>query len=857
VHHTGFRTEADRYRLEEETGAGGMGTIYRAYDRRAQGWVALKVLHRSEGRALDRFRQEAALLAELAHPAIVRYVDHGVSQNGEPYLVMEWLEGGSLEDHLQKGPVGLLEVARLARRVLEALAVAHRRGIVHRDIKPANLFLPAGDLAQVKVLDFGIARRMLGSRRITLTGATLGTPMYMSPEQARAMPNIDARSDLFSLGCVLFECATGKPPFIAESGVAVLAKICLEELDVRGRCRTAPAPFVALLEKMLVKDPVQRTPCAAALAEELGQVIDDLQRMGFPDPDPSELRRRATGPVVIADEQRVLSAILVCRPVGAAAVDTPAPPAGGTWDLPPAPDQPAVDVFDEAGYEAVQAIIHPFGARVDRFLGGSMLITLAGRGTASDRAAQAARCALRLKALLPWAVLAVSTGRAQEGGELPMGEVIDWAARLLAGERPGAVCLDADTAELLEGRFGVGGAAKRYLLFARGLPEPPRTVLGKELPCVGRDRELGTLEALWEECTRQSAARAVLVTAPAGGGKSRVRRELLERLQSRGLPFTHLVGRAAQAPFGLLAPALRGAAGLSGGEAADIARRRLQAQLGRHLSPEDAARVVPLLTAMAGVGFAEAPPAAGVEEMAAAWRTWLEAECTARPVLLVLDDLQWADPTSLRLVDQSLRGMRARPFMVLAFARPEIDQTLVSGWCEGQVNRIALAPLTSKACQKLARRALGNLGAEKAAFIVDRADGNPLLVEELLRAVAAGADIRGGDRPPTPLEMVQARLEALSPPVQQVLRVAAGLGESFRASALGAALGAEAAQGLPLDAALATLVEREVIFTRPTAAGPEYVFRHALLREAAARARAASLSPEPSTDEGPQTDASG
>src|SRR3954451_16772212 len=102
-----------------------------------------------------------------------------------------------------------------------------------------------------------------------------------------------------------------------------------------------------------------------------------------------------------------------------------------------------------------------------------------------------------------------------------MGGTIDWAARLLAGEKPGAVCLDHDTAELLEGRFGVGGGPKRYLLFARGLAEPPRTVLGKEMPCVGRDRELGTLESLWEECTRETAARAVLVTAPAGGGKSR------------------------------------------------------------------------------------------------------------------------------------------------------------------------------------------------------------------------------------------------------------------------------------------------------------------------------------------------
>src|SRR3954470_6893581 len=246
---------SDRFRIEEEAGAGGMGTIYRAVDQHTNERVALKVLQRSEGRSAERFNQEAALLAELAHPAVVRYVDHGVAASGEHYLAMEWLEGETLEERLLKGNVGLVETTRLGRRVLEGLAVAHRKGIIHRDIKPSNLFLPHGELSQVKVLDFGIARRMFEAKRIPLAGSTLGTPMYMSPEQARGASTIDARSDLFSLGCVLFECATGKPPFTAETAVAVLAKICLEEIDVRSRFRDAPSPFVSLLHRMLAKDP--------------------------------------------------------------------------------------------------------------------------------------------------------------------------------------------------------------------------------------------------------------------------------------------------------------------------------------------------------------------------------------------------------------------------------------------------------------------------------------------------------------------------------------------------------------------------------------------------------------------------
>src|SRR5262249_46054951 len=161
-------------------------------------------------------------------------------------------------------------------------------------------------------LDFGIARRMFESRRITLTGSTLGTPMHMSPEQARGVSTIDSRSDIFSLGCVLFECVTGRPPFTAESPVAVLAQTCPEELDGRARCREAPEPFVDLLARMLDKDPRSRGT-AAALAEELGRIIDVLANLGFRDPDARELQRRIT-PIITSDEQRVLSAILVSRP---------------------------------------------------------------------------------------------------------------------------------------------------------------------------------------------------------------------------------------------------------------------------------------------------------------------------------------------------------------------------------------------------------------------------------------------------------------------------------------------------------------------------------------------------------------
>src|SRR6185369_1304114 len=162
------------------------------------------------------------------------------------------------------------------------LAVAHRKGIVHRDLKPANLFLPGGDLAQVKLLDFGIARRVFDTRRITMTGAALGTPTYMSPEQVRGTRAIDGRSDIFSLGSLLFECLTGAPAFEGDTSMSVLANICVDEpVGVATRHPDLPAPLAAVLERMLAKSPDHRPPGAAELAVELGLLIDELAQQGL------------------------------------------------------------------------------------------------------------------------------------------------------------------------------------------------------------------------------------------------------------------------------------------------------------------------------------------------------------------------------------------------------------------------------------------------------------------------------------------------------------------------------------------------------------------------------------------------
>ena len=218
---------AGRFEIERAARSGGAGTVYRAYDLREGGHVALKLLHAHRHDEELRFEREARLLAKLDHPGIVRHVDHGRTPAGVPWLAMEWLEGEDLAERLSRGPLTCDETVILGRRAAQTLAAAHAHGVVHRDIKPSNLFLPGRAMERVKVIDFGIARGA-GELRATLSGVAVGTPGYMAPEQARGEGDVDLRADLFSLGCVLFECLAGRPAFEGQHAMAILAKILFE-----------------------------------------------------------------------------------------------------------------------------------------------------------------------------------------------------------------------------------------------------------------------------------------------------------------------------------------------------------------------------------------------------------------------------------------------------------------------------------------------------------------------------------------------------------------------------------------------------------------------------------------------------
>lgn len=259
-----------QFEIEAEIGRGGMATVYRARQLSMNRVVAVKVLPRTflhDPGFIERFEREVEVITELEHPHILPIYDYGVA-DGMPYIAMRYLGGGSLDQRIRRSLPLLSELERPLRQIAEALDFAHRQGIIHRDLKPANIILDEHGNAYLS--DFGIAR-VLGSN---LTGSMIvGTPAYMSPEQAHGM-TIDGRSDIYSLGVVLFELLTGREPYQAETPMAILLKHINEPIPPISDYRTdVPATVEAVVAKATDKDPNRRYPSATALVNALAAAL--------------------------------------------------------------------------------------------------------------------------------------------------------------------------------------------------------------------------------------------------------------------------------------------------------------------------------------------------------------------------------------------------------------------------------------------------------------------------------------------------------------------------------------------------------------------------------------------------------
>jgi hypothetical protein len=295
----------DRFEVVERAATGASGVVYRGIDRQRDEEVAIKVLEGAgEPEEIDRFRLEAGVLQSVIHPNIARFLGFGQTPSGKHYLVQQWASGPSLRRVLDRTGLTARQGVSLVRQIASALGEAHATGIVHRDIKPGNIL--ANDSSWV-VIDFGVARVLGEPSRLTKTGAVVGTIGYMSPEQASAQPDLDARADVFALGCVLYEILTGRPAFAADSALGVQAMVLLVDPPPVGALAAPalPTALTQLVERCIEKAREVRPSDGRDLARLLAEIEDS----GIPNTDPKPSLRDEPA-TVTSGPKRLMSIVL-------------------------------------------------------------------------------------------------------------------------------------------------------------------------------------------------------------------------------------------------------------------------------------------------------------------------------------------------------------------------------------------------------------------------------------------------------------------------------------------------------------------------------------------------------------------
>jgi serine/threonine protein kinase/tetratricopeptide (TPR) repeat protein len=815
----------DRYEVLAPVGEGGMGMVFRAWDRVSSQLVALKLLKDAGGHNVERFEREAAILTGLDHPHIVRCLDHGRAPDGQMFLTMEWLAGETLAQLLARRRLSIPECVDLGLRLASGLAVAHARGVVHRDIKPSNILVQDDDVTHVKLLDFGIARVDQRSTALTNTGAVLGTAGYMAPEQARGELSIGPAADVFSLGCVLFECVVGRPAFQGRHAMAILAKLLLEEVPSLA-APEVPGELSKLLDRMLAKAPSERPHDASAVWQALRE-LDTDNRVS----QPSEQAAISTS------ERNFVSVVAI------------APNPGGMIDGRDTTIEEASDA------DLILDAVHPLGARVNVLLDGTILISLSDVDHPKQQAHRAARCALGARETSRSLALALVTGWGEADDGSPVGEILDRAAELLATAPPlqarperGLILVDATSRQLLEAGFELVEEDDRVLLRGeRRVGIPSLGLLGRPTPFVGRDRELGNIHDLVIEALEDREPAVVVVSGEPGLGKSRLRHELMSTLHGHEIDAQLLTGHGdlmtAGSAFALLGTIFRDALDLGerGSPAAQL--EKLEAATSSFVPTAERQRVAEFFGEILRIHFpdhdrrqlrvARQNPQIMADQVSRAYVDFMLGFAAARPRVMMLDDLHWSDAPSIKLIEESMQSLTANrlPCAIVAFARPELDERFPRLWTKLRLHRVMLTPLSRRAATEFAVTALGKAAsATEVAAMIERASGNPLFLEELIRSHGSGV---GDSLPATILGMLNMRVAALPSEVRQFLRAASVFGEAFWLEGVHDLLG-QPPPGELGDPHVAALLADEIIVPRMNgrfANLAEYGFRHGLLRE--------------------------
>jgi TOMM system kinase/cyclase fusion protein len=837
-----------RFDVLAEIGAGSFGRVFKARQVSTGQFVAIKTLRPpaddQEGDdelGTARFKREMELSAVLSHPNIVRLLDSGEIEGGRIFAVFEFVHGVTLRELLERhGPLEAGEAVRLMAQVLDALSCAHAQGVVHRDLKPENVMVTeTGARRNALVLDFGLGgfsstAMFSQARRLTATREMMGTPCYAAPEQLRGEPPSPA-SDLYSWGLVLLECLTGE---IAVGG-ATAYEVLAEQLSPR------PVPIPAwiqreglgrVLGRVVAKDVEQRESSAA-------EVLAMLEA--------TSIGRRTTARVsqarAASGERRQLT-LLAVRASFAGSDGRPVDLDDLEELLPAHHDRVAALVEQEGGAvlegttdRHVAMFGYPVAMENDvrrAVRAGLRLVTVSaevGAVLARERG-----LTLSVSAGVHSDLVIIREGAASSGAmayEI-IGRAAEVATRLAAHAAPGEVLASADTAHMLRGAMSLEPALdlvqpdeSRPLAVVRIVGEVPTTIVGTAAgapagPLIEREAEVEQLRACWRRAS-EGVPGALLLAGEAGIGKSRLAQELRRGVPAESWIECRCVPETQGSPLQPIVAFLRSL------------REPLDGLLARY--ELDRATALPLLASLLGQSLPEgvAPvrlaPDRQHELTIELVVTLLVRMACVRPLVVVVEDLHWSDPTTLevlrRLVEAVTTAEAATDpvrLLFLATARPSFTPP----WSGTQVAVLRLGRLSVKGVGDMVATSLGKQQAADPGLVeavASRTDGVPLFVEEVLHAIGRQGEA-AGQVPATVRELLTARLDALSARARTTVQVAAALGREFSWDLLLAVCDQDEAQ---LRRDLREVMNAELLHQRRSTAAEHFLFRHALLRDAA------------------------